>query len=122
MDAKRLEELAERLMLGEYTTQDLHDAARCVGALAETKKILFAYGDKNDATSWPWWGVAAKNRMGPSAILAGPFFSRERAEQHRKAREYDYGKGSIVYCFSGYHSHHYRDLIAAVEAAQEVKL
>lgn len=65
----------------------------------------------NEGTAYPWWCVVAKNRMGASSILAGPFFSRERAEAHRQARICEYGKGSIVYCFSGYNSGDYRDLV-----------
>lgn len=85
----------------------------------KASEILFAHGDDNDGTAYPWWAVVAKNRMGPSAILAGPFFSRERAEQHRQARLYEYGKGSVVWCFSGYQSWHYRDLREALHDTQE---
>lgn len=38
MNAKQLQDLAERLMLGEYTTQDLHDAARCAKAWAKVER------------------------------------------------------------------------------------
>lgn len=65
----------------------------------------------NEATAYPWWCVVAKNHLGALSILAGPFFSRDRAEAHRQARIYEYGHGSIVYCFSGHNSEHYRDLI-----------
>ncbi len=40
MDAKQLQELAERLLLGEYTTQDLYDAARCAAAWAKVERML----------------------------------------------------------------------------------
>ena len=82
---------------------------------AKASEILYAYGEHNDATAHPWWAVVAENRMGPHAILAGPFFSRERAEQHRQARLYEYGKGSIVWCFSGHNSQHYKDLREALK-------
>ncbi len=62
MDAKQLQELAERLLLGEYTTQDLHDAARCAKAWAKVMKALEAtrdvtlYGaDYGDGKRWTWW-------------------------------------------------------------------
>lgn len=38
MNAERLEELAERLLLGEATTQDIRDAARCAAILAAITK------------------------------------------------------------------------------------
>lgn len=38
MTAARLEELAERLMHGEYTTADLHAAARCARGWAVLEK------------------------------------------------------------------------------------
>lgn len=71
--------------------------------------IVFAYGDENDATEHPWWAVVKRNQFGEHAILAGPFFSRERALWHYESRSYEYGK-AIVYCFSGHRSQHYRDL------------
>ncbi len=40
MDAKRLEELAERLMLGEFTIEDQRDAARCAAAWAKVELLL----------------------------------------------------------------------------------
>lgn len=89
--------------------------------LSEARKILFAYGQENDGTSHPWWAVVSKSRMGAHAILAGPFFSRERAEQHRQARLYEYGKGSVVWCFSGHNSQHYRDLREALKEDADAK-
>lgn len=96
---------------------DLRAAARCVQALDDARETLFAYGQENDGTQWPWWAVVRNNGMGDRGILAGPFFSRERAEQHRKAREHEYGRKSLVWCFSGHHSQHYRGLIEAIESA-----
>jgi hypothetical protein len=40
MDTKRLEELADRLMLGEFTIEDQRDAARCAKAWAKVERIL----------------------------------------------------------------------------------
>lgn len=36
--------------------------------------------------------------------IVGPFGSRKRAEEHRKAREYHYGEDSVVFCHSAYYS------------------
>ncbi len=79
--------------------------------------ILFAYGDNNEMTQHPWWAVVQRNGPGESSILAGPFFSREAAERHRKAREYDYGNKSIVFCFRGHWSHQYKELRAILRDA-----
>ena len=73
------------------------------------REILFAYGEENDATAQPWWAVVKRSGMGEFAILAGPFFSRRRAQEHYEARKYEYKK-AIVYCFSGHHSQHYKEL------------
>ena len=77
--------------------------------LQKAREILFAYGEENDATAHPWWAVVKRNHMGEHAILAGPFFSRERALQHYLGRKYEYRK-AIVYCFSGHNSQHYKEL------------
>jgi len=39
MNAADMEALAERLMLGEYTTADLHDAARCARGWAKVERM-----------------------------------------------------------------------------------
>jgi len=92
-------------------------AEKAEATLAEARKILFSYGEKNDGTAHPWWAVVKKNRMGAQATCAGPFFSRERAEQHAKAREHEYGK-TITWCFSGHHSQHYVALRKALALGQ----
>ena len=95
--------------------EDGKDSAR----LKEAAAIAFAYGKDNEITEDPWWAVVRKNGMGSNAILAGPFFSRDAAEKHRKAREYEYGAKSIVFCFSGHRSHQYKELRQALRAAME---
>lgn len=40
MTAAELEVLAERLMLGEYTTADLHAAARCARGWAKVDRMM----------------------------------------------------------------------------------
>lgn len=92
------------------TLQEAIDRAeRAEAKLAKAREILFAYGEENDGTADPWWAVLKRNRMGEDAIVAGPFFSRDRAAQYTEARAHDIGK-TIVYCFSGHGSWHYREL------------
>ena len=50
MDAKHLAALQEHLLLGEYTTQDLHDAARCAAAWA---KVTSADNPQLELWDWP---------------------------------------------------------------------
>ena len=40
--------------------------------------------------------------------ITGPFFSRESANEHLKARRYAFSKSTYVYCFSGYASPQYK--------------
>jgi len=106
---------AERL--DDYRNQviNLRDrVAELESQLKRAQDILFCSTD-NEITSDPWWAVVRKNRLGSSAISAGPFFSRERAETHMEARRHEYGKGAFVFCFSGYYSRHYRDLREALK-------
>lgn len=87
--------------------------AQSESALEKARALLFAYSD-NEITAHPWWAVVRTKRKGPAAIVAGPFFSRERAESYRQQRMYEHGKDTIVYCFSGHNSQHYRDLREAL--------
>ena len=50
MSAADLESLAERLMLGEYTTADLHAAARCARGWA---KVETSPNPSIDRWEWP---------------------------------------------------------------------
>lgn len=47
--------------------------------------------------------------MIPSCIT-GPFFSREDADNHLKARRYAFSESTYVYCHSGYYSKKYLNL------------
>lgn len=87
--------------------------------LSVARAVLFAYGQENEGTAHPWWAVINPHRKGPQAIIAGPFFSRERAEQYREARLYEHGPKAIVYCFSGHASWHYKDLREALGPTPE---
>jgi hypothetical protein len=72
----------------------------------------------NESTQYPWWGIVKRAGLGQYAMLAGPFFSRASAERQRKARIYEYGERSLVYCFSGHESRDFRDLMDAAREAE----
>jgi len=128
-DAEEQEERAEwveaRLKLARELEEE-NEALRKRAELAEStlvalKRVLFAYEEfeeGNEGSAHPWWAVVQKNKMGARAICAGPFFSRERAQRHATAREHEYGK-TIVYCFSGHRSEHYRVLRAGLSLDKE---
>src|SRR5690606_23799366 len=78
--------------------------------LQKLKKLVISYTD-NEFTGHPWWAIVKKASFGRLEILEGPYFSREAAEKHRKARIYEYGEKSFVYCFSAYYSREYRELL-----------
>ncbi len=82
--------------------------------LDKAREIVFSYTD-NEITSHPWWAVMRNSGRGSAAVIAGPFFSRERAEQYRQARLHEHGKATHVFCFAGHYSRHYRDLIEALK-------
>lgn len=84
-------------------------------ALEKARSILFAYTD-NEATAHPWWAIVRNGSFGRMVVLVAPFFSREAAEEHRRARIYEYGEKSFVFCFSGYYAWQYRDLCDSLKA------
>jgi hypothetical protein len=84
--------------------------------------MIKIHESKTEGTSFPWWFIVMNNnhiRFARKEIfthaiaqsIIGPFFSRESAEAHRKARIYEYGRDSIVWCGSGYYSQDYRKLV-----------
>lgn len=87
----------------------MEDVERKAAAFDRICGLLFGYSD-NEATAHPWWAVVRRGTAGRKVVLAGPFFSRERAEANRTARLYEYGPGAYVYCFSGHISQHYVEL------------
>lgn len=91
------------------TGRDETCMARKAEAFDKICALLFGYSD-NEGTGHPWWAVVRRGSFGRMIVLAGPFFSRERAEGHRKAREYEYTSKSFVYCFSGHSSCDYIEL------------
>ena len=77
--------------------------------------------DKNEGTDSPWWAIIIPRqimRKDPheiaSCIVDGVWFSRESAEAHLNSRWSEYGSGAIVYCFSGYWSAEYKQLLKGV--------
>lgn len=118
--AKATTDAPEMLEAIKNATAQAREALELREALEKAHAILFAYGNENDGTQHPWWAVVKRSGFGERAILAGPFFSRERAQQHYEARRYEYGK-AIVYCFSGHYSQHYRDLRETLEAINKAR-
>jgi hypothetical protein len=107
--------------IGEFGTREFtglppiqFEAAARIGDLEETlakvQEILFAYGEANEATAHPWWGIVRRAGLGRYDLMSGPFFSREAAEELRSVRIYHYGEKSLVYCFSGHESWQYKEL------------
>jgi hypothetical protein len=76
--------------------------------------------DKNEGTSFPWWAIVVPRqimRKDPCAIascIVGVWFSRESAEAHLNSRRHEYDDSAIVYCFSGYWSAEYKQLLKDV--------
>lgn len=50
--------------------------------------------------------------------ITGPYFSRKDAEDHLKARHYEFSKKSYVYCHSGYWSRKYKDFCREIQPAK----
>lgn len=70
MTAADLEALAERLMLGEYTTADLHAAARCARGWAKVEKMRGAKLHLNQATSTLYYPPYGDYVNSPTAMEA----------------------------------------------------
>jgi hypothetical protein len=105
-------------------TEKLHTMTGEWIKFKQTSALLLPIADTltsstdNEATANPWWAIVAPNQMGSSAIMAGPYFSRESAERHRRERLYEYKESSFVFCFSGNNSREYKEM---VDKAREVK-
>lgn len=78
----------------------------------------------NDATAFPWWAITVESKIGyrGEIVVAGPFFSREKAQTVFDARFYCL-KDARVYCFTGHESNDLRTLYRAGQqlAMLEVK-
>lgn len=76
----------------------------------------------NEITESPWWMIIDPRGMIHSASqiesrITGPFFCREDAEAHIKARRYAFYKQPVVWCLSGYWSHRYKGLLRGIRTA-----
>lgn len=71
-----------------------------------------------EGTAFPWWAILdPEQMMRPdvyrlAAMVTGPFFSRESAEAHLRARRHAFGPRACVYCFSGHDSNNWRTFCA----------
>ena len=87
----------------------------------ELEAVAFAplrYGDENDGTDAPWWGIVTKSGRGGHVLHSGPFFSRADAKSELVARPHGYPTTAFVYCWSGVHSD-WRRFIRALRAIRE---
>ena len=70
----------------------------------------------NECTESPYWLILDPRQMFRcnvhelASMITGPFFCREDAENHLKARRYAFSKHAKVYCHSGYWSQKYKNL------------
>jgi hypothetical protein len=80
------------------------------------RDLVLSYGDKNDATAWPVWGIVKKAGLGQHDLLSGPWFNRDDAEAFLEAKRYRYGYKAFVYCFSAHDAWHMRKLQELVKA------
>ena len=71
MTAAELEALAERLMLGEFTTADLHAAARCARGWATVEGMMM-----NDPGTIELFGYRARD--GRWSIYPGGLYGSQR--------------------------------------------
>lgn len=75
----------------------------------------------NEANDSPYWLIIdPRQMMSPdcytvASMITGPFFSREDATAHLKARRYNFSKRAVVYAHSGYWSHKYKEFYRAIE-------
>ena len=80
-------------------------------------KVELDISDKTEGTDSPYWLIIEPRQMmrldvhAVSAMITGPFFSREEAQQHLEARHYNFSSHAKVYCHSGYHSFQYKNAI-----------
>jgi hypothetical protein len=76
--------------------------------------------EKNEATSYPFWCIVTKAGAaggGRYVLQAGPWFSREKAQDEITSHSYRYPKSAFVYCFSGHMSSDYKALCDAAREA-----
>ena len=73
-------------------------------------KIEIEVSEECECTRSPWWMIIDTRQNfrtdreashNISAMITGPFFSREEAELVLDRRRYNFGKGAVVFCASG---------------------
>lgn len=75
--------------------------------------------DKNEGTAHPWWAIVRKGSFGRYVFLAGPFFSRESAEQFQSYQSHNLPKNTLVYCYSGQYCSGESDWCDFLDAARQ---
>ena len=79
-------------------------------------KIEIEVSEKNESTRAPWWMIVdprqnfktdEKGAYAIARMITGPFFSRKEAEDALKRKRYNYGKGALVWCASGFLTQQY---------------
>lgn len=75
-------------------------------------EVILSHGEETDGTSYPYWCICQKAGLGMIAMLDGIWFNRKDAEDYMKAKAHNYPKTAFVYCFSGCHSWHMKELYA----------
>lgn len=74
-----------------------------------TNSLMWEDGDETIYAALDEDNIRSVANYIPNCIT-GPFFSRADAEEHLKARGYEFGKDAYVYCHSGYWSQKYKAL------------
>jgi hypothetical protein len=80
-------------------------------------KIEIEISEENEATAYPYWMIIppGRNSKEIAMMMAGPFFSRQEAQDELDSRRYYYGKKAVVWCLSGNNSRRYRKAIDDVK-------
>ena len=66
-----------------------------------------------EATESPYWLILDPRQNMRASVdelasqITGPFFSRQEATEHLKARQHHFSQNAVVYCHSGYNSGQY---------------
>lgn len=96
--------------MGEDVTWNHEFLEKLLREDSETALILQDYGQENDCTAFPFWGIAKEIRSEVILISNGFWFSRRAAAEHLKSASHHYPKKAFVYGFSGHQSSHNRRL------------
>lgn len=102
----------------DFVMYDLPRVLRAAQKFIEVQALIHAY-QETDCTSYPYWAIVVKGCFGKQNLLAGPFFSREAAEQDLKLRRYNYPAKAFTFCFSGNASEGYRKLFETTKPREK---